>query len=169
MKKMIYNTKLKKLLVALLIFMIIFNFVFPNVVFAATIEKTASYEEWINGEETKDYKDIIEKATRTKLREYYEQKYPEDEAAINFAIEQDLSNPSQLIIKGKLNTGIFKSFDISSIGVTQDGFEQNQPVTRKYSEFLEWTGESSKTVDPLIIAKILEVYDIEDDTYVRRN
>lgn len=72
MKKMIYNTKLKKLLIALLIFMIIFNFAFPKVVFAATIEKTASYEEWINGEETKDYREIIEKATRKKLKEYYE-------------------------------------------------------------------------------------------------
>lgn len=95
--------------------------------------------------------------------------YPMDETSINFAIEQDLSKPSQLMIKGKLNTGWFKSFDISSIGVTQEGHDQNQPVTRKYSEFLEWTGESSTTIDSLIIAKISEVYDIEDDTYVRRN
>ena len=86
-----YNTKLKKLVVALLIFMLLYNFAFPTIVFAATIEKKASYEEWINGEETKDYKDIIEKATRKKLKEFYEQKYPEDEVAINFAIEQDLS------------------------------------------------------------------------------
>ena len=164
MKRISNKTKIKKALITILLVIILINSIMPNVVFAATIEKTASYNEWINGEETKEYKDIIEEQTREWLKKFYAQKYPEEEETINFAVEQDLEKSTELMITGRLDTGFLGmgvSFKIDSIGITQAGYDENQPVMIQYNELLNWTGKEFWELDEEIIRyeKLMKLYD----------
>ena len=66
MERILYNSKLKKILISLLAAILMLQFMMPSVVLAKTIEKTNyeySYKQWITNEETKENKDVIENAT----------------------------------------------------------------------------------------------------------
>ena len=56
MEKIICNNKIKKLIIMLFIFMLLFNFIFPSLVYAA--DSTMTYNEWLEKHNEK-HKEIL--------------------------------------------------------------------------------------------------------------
>ena len=160
MEKIIYNNKLKKLLISILVVMMLMTYVKPYVAWASDSEgyELKTYTEWVTYIGDKDW-------VETKTRLYFEnlpsfkQAYNDDQRSEK--INEILSEPDKLTLKAKYTKpGFLKAaeFDITAYGIVDDDGEAKQQYKMKYQELLEWSGKTSEEIDPMIITAIQDDY-----------
>ena len=180
MEKIIYNTRLKKFLATFLVIIIVMNTVMPSVAFAATeIKKTNySYKEWIEGEDTKKYKDTITKETKKYLNSFYKSVYPDmPDSDKSDAIDTLINETPHLVfLDGTLEiTNVLWLFPVESFkieklslkvedseepgGETSD-IQEIIPTEKSYEELINWAEDPSEedTINKMVKA-------IQDDCF----
>ena len=156
MEKIIYNNKLKKLLISTLLVMMLMTYVRPIRVFATDEEgyEVKTYAEWVTY--TGDKK-LVETETRLYFESHpnYINNYNDEQRSKE--IDRILSEPDKLKLIAKYTeAGFFKSakFDIKGHGFVDEEGEAKKKLVKTYAELINWSGDSASELDPQIASVI---------------
>lgn len=157
MRKIVYNNKLKKLLISILVVMMLMSYVRPIRVFATKEEEYEwkSYTDWIK---KPNKEDVVNTATRLYfegLPEYIEAYNDEQRSK---KINEILEKPDNLFLKAKyIKDGGFLWFDefkIISHKIVDENNEEKNEYKKNYQDLISWSGKKSSELDPVIIDAI---------------
>ena len=190
MKKIFYNAKIKKIVVSLLLSILLFDYVIPNVVFAATtiVEHTNydfSYIDWISLKNNSEYSEIIKKygeekfendikkATTEAVRKtiYYKENAESTDKAQELAELLIKNNPEGIMINGTLEVGngfwgnTICNFKVFKVGLRQQAHEDATEQDMTYNNLLEWSEKSEEELDNEIIEVIINEF-FKDSTEI---
>lgn len=163
MKKIIYNEKLRKMLLSIFIIIVVINCITPSVVYGLFGDntETATYSSWISEQNDNTLrKSAIKKDTIEYIATNLKGDFKVNNQTINFtgengkeAAEKIINDiPDKITITGKLKihsstASAWYTFEIDSLKIEQDALDEVEGVTSyTYNEYKKVTGKKDDEI-----------------------
>ena len=161
MEKIIYNNKLKKLLISILLVMMLMSYVRPIRVWATDEDgyEMKTYTQWLEDAENEKQKEVIKEATRLFLDKVYVE-LNDLNGERGKKIDEVLSEPDKLYLNAKytesklLGITLSTDFTIKGYKIVNEEGEAKKKLVKTYAELINWSGDSASELDPQIASVI---------------